>query len=67
MRCPLQRKHLAEARSMRTAILAMFQDRFSEEEIALGLECEISAVVAVLVSDKKQRDQQRRIAERYFA
>lgn len=64
MRCQRQRKRSAESRSLRTAILAMFADRFSEEEIALGLECEISEVVAVLVSDKRQRDQQQRIAER---
>lgn len=47
-RCPLLRKRKAEAHSLRTAILAMWQDRFTPDEIALGLRCELSEVIEVL-------------------
>ena len=45
IRCPLQRKRQYEASSLRRAIIAMLTDRFSPEEIALGLECELSEVL----------------------
>ena len=55
MRCPEKRKQASEARSLRTAIMAMTLDRFSPEEIAVGLECELSTVIAVMERRKEQR------------
>lgn len=48
MRCPLQRKHMSESRSMRTAIRAMLVDGFSPDEIVIGLGCRLSEVEEVL-------------------
>ena len=47
IRCRFIRKRNAESRSLRAAILAMLEDRFSPEEIALGLRCELSEVLPV--------------------
>lgn len=65
MNCPLLRKRMSESRSIRTAVLAMAQDRFTPEEIAIGLQCELSEVRMILFADKRQREQVKRLSERY--
>ena len=47
-RCTKMRKRLSDARSLRTAVRAMWQDRFSPQEIAIGLRCELSEVLEIL-------------------
>lgn len=54
-RCQLLRKRMSESRSIRTAVLAMAQDRFTPEEIAIGLKCELSEVLTILFADKRRR------------
>lgn len=60
IRCPLLRRRMAESRSLRTAIRAMIEDRFSPEEIAIGLKCELSVILGCMYELR----QERRIAER---
>ena len=47
IRCRFIRKRNAESRSLRVAIRAMLDDRFSPEEIVIGLRCELSEVLPV--------------------
>lgn len=48
------------------AVLAMQEDRFSDEEIAIGLNANLSDVRRVLNSIKAQSKQQGRLQERYW-
>ena len=60
----MEESSVKEERELRRQVLDMIEDRFSVEEIVIGLGIQRSEVQRIVLSDRRQREQRARLAER---